>query len=150
MSRNNENHYTFLETILTFTIMLMLLSMVAVPAGKKLYKRTLITADKLTARNIHNVVNMGLTMDSIEAPNKDIYIVVENPEDITSSLDREYRRNLLKYLNENLNKFPDRTKTDKKKYIIKITSDCNVEIMTGSNLGDYIYPVSSGAYANIE
>lgn len=150
MSRSDGRSYTFLETILTFTIILMLLSMVAVPTGKKLYKKTLFIADKLTARNIYNVINIGLTMDSIDAPSKDIYVVVENPEDITSSLDREYRRKLLKYLNENLNKFPNRTKTDKKKYIIKITSDCDVQIMTGSNLGDYIYPVSSGAYANID
>ena len=145
----NERNYnrSFLEKILSSTIMLLLMSMVLVPSGKKVLNMAEKTADKVTASNIYKVIEIGLVTDVIAPPTKDMYIVVENVEEITSSLDRDYRKETLTYLGNSM-QMPDKTLYDKKKYIIKLDKDSNVSILTGSNLGDYIYPEQTGIYAN--
>lgn len=145
----NERGYnrSFLERILSTTIILLVMSMVLVPSGKKVFYMAEKTADKVTASNIYKVITIGLATDAIAPPTKDIYIVVENIEEIISSLDRNYRREVLTYLSKSM-QVPNKTLYDKKKYIIKLDKDSNVSILTGSNLGDHIYPEQTGAYAN--
>ena len=133
-----------LEKILSTIIVLLVLSLI-LPSSSGVLNRVKKCADVLTARNIYEVITIGFTMDSLEAPNKEMYIVVEDAEDITSSLDREYRRIILNYLKENMD-IPEGTKLDKKKFIIKVEPNCDVEILVGSNLGDGIYPEATGIY----
>lgn len=144
----SEHSYSYIELICTMVIALLIFSCAVVPGVKNVTNKFNKTADVLIAKNIYDSLTYALVLDNIAYPDKEMYIVVTDREEINSSLDKGYKYNVLSYLESHLSSYPSKTKLNKENYVIHITPDGIITILSGTQFGSVIYPQGNGEYAN--
>lgn len=141
-----KHSYSFIELLCTLIIVLLIFSCVIVPGIQNVTSKFNKTADILTAKNIYDSLSYGFVLDSIAYPDKDMYITLGDKDNINSSLDKGYKYNVISYLENSLSTYPTKTRLNKENYVVHLSTDGTIEILSGTQFGDKIYPNGKGAY----